>query len=115
MITVAKLRRRPNAFRSFTGITVNEFDKILEQLTPAYQKAEYDKKTHPQRKRKIGAGRHKNLALPDRLLMGLVYLRLYLSQSLLAYLFDLDASNISRELNHRLFPILLEILPVPLR
>jgi hypothetical protein len=115
MLSVAKLKRRPNAFRAFTGVTVNEFDKILEQLTPAYEQAEHDRKNRPQRQRKIGAGRHNNLALPERFLMGLVYLRLYISQSLLAFLFDLDASNISREFNQRLFPLLLEILPVPLR
>lgn len=63
----------------------------------------------------IGAGRHPNLALPERLLMALIYLRLYISQSLLAFLFDLDASNISREFHQRLFPLLLLILPVPLR
>src|SRR5207253_2456471 len=28
---------------------------------------------------------------------------------------DLDESNISRELNHRLFPVLLRVLPAPLR
>ena len=29
--------------------------------------------------------------------------------------FDLDESNISRELNQRLLPVLLQVLPVPLR
>jgi len=47
--------------------------------------------------------------------MGLIYLRLYVSQSLLAYLFELDQSNISRELNARLLPILLAVLPVLLQ
>jgi hypothetical protein len=44
-----------------------------------------------------------------------MYLRLYVGQNLLAFLFDLDQSNVSRELHHRLLPILLEVLPVPLR
>jgi hypothetical protein len=47
--------------------------------------------------------------------MGLISFRLYVSQSLLSYLFDLDESNISRELNQRLLPALLQVLPVPLR
>ena len=47
--------------------------------------------------------------------MGLVYLRLYCSQSLLSYLFDLDESNVCREFKQRLMPALLEVLPVPLR
>jgi hypothetical protein len=53
--------------------------------------------------------------LPERLLMTLMYLRLYVRQSLPGYVFDLDESNVSRELHQRLLPILLEVLPVPLR
>lgn len=44
-----------------------------------------------------------------------MYLRLYLGQNLLAYLFDLDQSNVSRELSERLLPLLERVLPVPLR
>src|SRR5690242_11392265 len=47
--------------------------------------------------------------------MGLASLRLYVSQGILSYLFDLNESNISRELNQRLFPVLLLVLPIPLR
>ena len=46
--------------------------------------------------------------------MGLISLRLYLTQSLLSYLFGLDESNVSRELNLRLLPVLLLVLPTPL-
>ena len=38
--------------------------------------------------------------------MGLIYLRLYCSQSLFSYLFDLDESNICREFKQRLMPVL---------
>jgi len=44
-----------------------------------------------------------------------VYLRLYVTQSLLSYLVGLDQSNICRELNHRLLPLLQDVLPTPLR
>jgi hypothetical protein len=47
--------------------------------------------------------------------MGLMHLRLYLGQSLLSFLFDLDQSNLCRELNQRLLPVLLRMLPAPLR
>ena len=47
--------------------------------------------------------------------MGLIYLRLYTSQSLIAFLFDIDQSNVCRELNKSLFPVLLAVLPVPRR
>jgi DDE superfamily endonuclease/Helix-turn-helix of DDE superfamily endonuclease len=115
MISVAKLRRKPRHFQAFTGITVSEFDQLLAQVAPAYEAAQHQAQQRPDRQRQPGGGRHGALDLPQRLLLGLMYLRLYVGQSLLAYLFGLDQSNVSRELNDRLFPVLLEVLPVPLR
>jgi len=115
MLNVARLRKKPRHFQAFTGITVSEFDKLLQVVTPAYEEAQQQRQNRPQRHRMPGAGRHFALDLPQKLLMGLVYLRLYVGQNLLSYLFDLDQSNISRELSERLLPLLLEVLPVPLR
>jgi hypothetical protein len=115
MITLTKLRRKPRHFQKFTGLTLSEFDQVLVQVTLAYEQAEHDRRNRLQRTRQRGAGRPFALTLPERLLMGLIYLRLYCSQSLLSYLFDLDESNICREFKQRLMPVLLEVLPVPLR
>lgn len=115
MITLTKLRRKPRHFQKFTGLTLSEFDQILAEVTQAYQQAEQERSACPERLRKAGAGRPFALPLSDRLLMGLIYLRLYCSYSLLSYLFDLDASNICREFNDRLMPVLLQVLPIPLR
>ncbi len=115
MITVAKLRRKPRHFQALTGLSVAEFDTLLSHVTPVYEAAESSRRTRASRVRQAGAGRKFRLALPERLLLGLMYLRLYVRQSLLGYLFDLDESNISRELHERLLPILLDVLPTPLR
>jgi hypothetical protein len=115
MITLTKLRRKPRHFQKFTGLTLSEFDQVLAQVTLAYEQAEHERRHHGERIRQVGAGRPHVLTLPERLLMGLIYLRLYCSQSLLSYLFDLDESNICREFKQRLMPILLEVLPIPLR
>lgn len=115
MITTTKLRRKPRHFRAFTGLSVSEFDTLLAHVTPAYEAAELAKRQRPQRQGAINSGHPFRLALSERLLMGLMYLRLYVGQSLLGYLFDLDESNVSRELHERLLPILLDVLPVPLR
>jgi hypothetical protein len=115
MITLTKLRRKPRHFQKFTGLTLYEFDQVLAQVTLAYEQAEHERRHHGERTRQVGAGRPFALTLPERLLMGLIYLRLYCSQSLLSYLFDLDESNICREFKQRLMPVLLEVLPVPLR
>src|SRR5262245_38199775 len=98
MLTVTKLRRKPAQFRAFTSLTVQEFDQLLAVVEPAYQTATQHRQQRPDRQRQPGAGRKGALLLPQRLLMGLIYLRLYVSQSLLSFLFDLDQSNVSREL-----------------
>jgi hypothetical protein len=115
MMTVTRLRRKPRHFHSFTGLTPVEFDRLLLELEPVYHEHLQKQHTRPDRQRAFGGGRRGALPLAERLLMGLVSLRLYVSQSLLSYLFDLDESNISRELNQRLLPALLLVLPVPLR
>jgi hypothetical protein len=115
MIQLAKLRQKSRHFRAFTGLSIAEFDQLLVRVTPAYEAAMAEARQRPDRLRQPGGGRRRALDLDQRLLLGLLYLRLYVSQSLLAYLFELDQSNISRELNGRLLPILLEVLPVPLR
>jgi hypothetical protein len=53
--------------------------------------------------------------VPERLLMTLMYFRLYTTESLLGYLFDLHESSVNRERNQRMVPVLLEVLPVPMR
>jgi len=115
MFSVARLRRKPRHFHRFTGLRPEQFDRLLAEFQPAYQETLHTGRERKERQRAVGAGHPFALCLPDRLLVGLMYLRLYVTQSLLAYLFDLDESNICRELNGRLLPVLLEVLPTPLR
>ena len=46
--------------------------------------------------------------------MSLIYLRLYVPQPLLGYLFNLDTSNVSRTIR-RVRPLLTQVLPVPVQ
>ena len=115
MLTFAKLQKKSRQFHSFTGLTPAQFEQVLEALRPVYEQAEQERLRRPDRHRAIGAGRRFSLALPERLLMGLMYWRLYVTQDLLSYLFGLDAGNISREINQRLRPRLLAVLPIPMR
>lgn len=114
--SVARLRRKPHHFHRFTGLTAEQFDRLLLELEPAYREAHLSRRRdRSDRQRAMGAGHPFSLALSERVLMGLIYLRLYVSQSLISYLFDLDESNVSREFNQRLLPVLLSALPTPLR
>jgi hypothetical protein len=115
MLTVRKLRRKPKHFHNFTGLTPEQFDELLTALKPLYEQAEEERLANPNRLRARGAGHKFNLELPERLLMCLMYFRLYVTQTLLGYLFDLDSSNVNREINGRMLAVLAEVLPVPAR
>jgi hypothetical protein len=115
MLTVEKLRRKPKHFHNFTGLTPEQFDELLVALEPLYEQAEEERLDNPNRLRARGAGHKFNLELPERLLMSLMYFRLYITQALLGYLFDLDSSNVNREINGRMLAVLSEVLPVPAR
>ena len=102
MLSYDGLSKKPLLFKSFTGITVQEFDNIYDNyIIKKYHKHEikrlFNRKDN--RKRKIGAGgRHFKLNLKDRFVMLLVYYRLYITYTLSGFLFDLDQSNICRDI-----------------
>lgn len=113
MLTYEKLKSKPKQFQAFTGVTLAQFAEILKALRPMYAEFERERLARPDRKRKLGGGRNFRLTLEDRLMVTLMYFRLYVSYALLGYLFKLDGSNVGREINHRMLPALLSILPVP--
>lgn len=115
MLTVARLRKSPKQFHNFTGLRVEQFDELLRALAPVYTAQEQGRKSRPDRERAIGAGHPFSLALPERLLMTLMYLRLYLTEPLLGYLFEVHPSSVNREKNLRMVPALCEVLPLPAR
>ncbi len=115
MLSTKKLKRRPKHFQNFTDLTVVQFDELLATLEPAYERLERERKFAKERKRSLGAGRKYHSAVSERLLLTLMYYRLYVSQMLLGYLFNLDDSSVSREIQTRMLPALLEVLPVPVQ
>ena len=104
-------------FRSFTGLTVQEFDDIYEKnVTKRYAKHEIQRlssKRKYNRERSIGAGgRHFKLNLKDRFLMILVYYRLYITYTLVGFLFNLDQSNICRDIQ-KIESLIRQCVPIP--
>ncbi len=103
-------------FKSFTGLTVQEFDDIYnKKIAKKYEKHESKRlscKRKEDRKRKIGAGRHFKLNLKDRFVMLLVYYRLYITYTLAGFLFDLDQSNICRDIQ-KIEGLIRQCVPIP--
>ncbi|MER5176551.1 MAG: transposase family protein [Candidatus Nitrosocosmicus sp.] len=100
MLSYERLSKKPLLFKSFTGLTVKEFDDIYyKEIVKRYDKHELKRLTKRKfRKRSIGAGRPFKLDVKNRFLILLVYYRLYITYTLAGFLFDLDQSNICRDI-----------------
>jgi hypothetical protein len=100
-----QLHRHPGVFRDLTGLTLEEFDHLLAQLLPEYEHNEHKRHARPDRQRGPGAGRDFVLDPGDQLLLTLVWLRRYLTQALLGWLFGVSDSTSVRVVG-RVLPIL---------
>ena len=101
-------------FKSFTGLTVKEFDEIYnKEIAKRYGKHEVQRLSkRKERERSIGAGRHFKLDIKNRFLMLLVYYRLYITYTLAGFLFDLDQSNVCRDIQ-KIEPLVRKCVPIP--
>lgn len=110
----SRLRRKPETFRRLTGISPEDFDQIMEDLPQLYEEAEKERLSRPDRERAIGAGRNFKLTLEDRLLMLLMYYRLYITHEFMGFLFDIDDSSVGRNINP-LEPLLAQVFRIERR
>src|SRR6478672_5672400 len=109
------LYRKPILFKSFTGLTVQEFDDIYhKEIIKRYHDHELKRLSTKgkNRIRDTGAGRPFKLDLKNRFLMLLIYYRLYITYTLAGFLFDLDQSNIYRDIQ-KIEKLIRECLPIP--
>ena len=100
-MSYTRLAKRPLIFRSFTGLTISEFDFIYNELESKYDEHERDRRLSKMnnRQRNMGAGRPFKLKVKERFLMLLVYYRLYITYTLSGFLFDLDQSNVCMDIS----------------
>src|SRR5215216_6739950 len=87
-----KLARKPRTFLAVTGMQLHTFENLLPQFEAAYLKIETQRKqltvrNGSTRLRPAGGGRRFNNDLANRLLMLLLYYRVYLTQDFLTLLF----------------------------
>lgn len=88
--------QHPDVFRSLTGLRVAEFDARAADLLPRFAAEERDRLDRPTRQRAIGGGRAFALTPRDQLLGTVVWLRLYPTYPVLAYLFGSDDATVRR-------------------
>src|SRR3954454_14724432 len=114
MFSYDRLSRKPLLFKSFIGLTVQEFDDIYDKEITKRNKTHENKRLSKRknRERVMGAGRPFKLELKNRFLVLLVYYRLYITYTLAGFLFDLDQSNIYRDIQ-KIEGLVRKCLPIP--
>ena len=112
MLTYKKLARKPRSFQSFTGIGLEQFDFLSSEIEKEYKRTEQRRLSRKKRERKIGAGRRFALPVRDRLMMLLVYYRMYITYELAGHLFGLDQSNVYRDIRY-MEPAVRGSIPIP--
>src|SRR5947207_6351503 len=105
MISYARLSRNPKVFQIMTGLRVSEFDQLLDDLAPSYGQAEQQRLSHAKRQRAIGGGADFALVYRDQVLLTVIWLRVYPTHEVLAFLFGVSDSSVSRYIA-RLLPML---------
>lgn len=107
-----RLKKKPKHLYNFTGLSVEQFEELVKAVE---KELEAEKRVSiKERQRALGCGRKTHLSVEDQVLVILMYYRLYLTQILLGYLFNLDDSNVSRLIS-KLRAVLVNVLPVPVQ
>ena len=118
MSLYSKIVGRPRMFETCTGMRVSDFEALMTQLRPLYHEREIQRKTRTvvgdrERERLPGAGTPFANSLEDRVLMVLIYMRLYLSYDFMCLFFKAShRSLICRSVNS-LKGLVEECLPTP--
>ena len=111
-MSYTRLSKKPLLFRSFTGLNILEFNIICMEIESKYLLHERKRLSKRKRQRDIGAGRPFKLKVKERFLMLLVYYRLYITYTLSGFLFDLDQSNVYRDISI-IEPLVKRCVPLP--
>lgn len=93
------LRQYPTVFLKMTGLRLNEFADLLDDMLPRVASAEQTRLHRTNRQRAIGGGRHADLAARDQILLSVIWLRQYPTNEVLGFLFGVSDSTVSRVLN----------------
>ena len=114
MLYYDRLSRKPLLFKSFTGLSVQQFDDVFRVIESKYPKYEVQRLSSRKERieRAVGAGRRFKLVVKDRVIMVLVYYRLYITYTLMEFLFGLDQSNVCRDIQ-KIESLIRECLPIP--
>lgn len=102
-LSYAKISKKPTIFNRLFGLSIEQFNRILANITPEWQKCVVDQYKRP--------GRSYKCDLADMLLILLLYYRSYITQIFVGFLFGIDDSRVCRIIQ-KLEPILAKEMAV---
>lgn len=108
MLSYAKIKDKPRIFKSFTGLRLQAFAKLLPAFSQAYEQdlEQRDAGRPTPRQRRRGGGRKSALlTIEDKLVFILFYFKLYPIQEVMGYFFGFGQPQ-ANEWIHRLTPVL---------
>ena len=106
MLSFEKIVKRPAHLHRLTGLSVVEFEQLLDKFQSSWDMSIAKLAKNPLRKRKFGGGRHPVLeSLEDKLLFILVYVRMYPLLFMQGIMFGIEEGNACIWV-HRLLPLL---------
>jgi hypothetical protein len=101
-----QLTKKKSIFQRSVGLSLEQFKLLAQRLGPYWVQAEEQRKKRETRRRKIGGGHpYKFMSIEAKLLVVLLYYKLYLTQEFLGVIIGLDQANVSRLLQKMLLVI----------
>ena len=105
ILSEARLRAVPAAFRAMTGLSGAEFDALAQEVVPAITAAEQARRSGRKRRRAVGGGHPFSLSFREQLLLVVIWLRQYPTSPVLGFLFGISHPTVLRTIA-RVLPIL---------
>jgi transposase len=96
MLTYEQLSSKSGAFKSLTGLSIEEFQGLLGRVRPRYEALARSQTERADRKRAPGGGLKSRHDLTQRLLMTMVWLKLYVTCEAVGFMFGVDKGTVSR-------------------
>ncbi len=94
------ITKKPRIFQRLIGLSLKEFDLLAKNVRIELKKYLNKLEERKSKKRAPGGGRKSKLIrVEDKLLLTLLYYKVYLTQEFLGAIFDVNQSNISRTIS----------------
>jgi hypothetical protein len=108
ILSETRLREVPAVFRAMTGLQIEEFDALAQDLVPAITAVaatEPDRRRGRPRRRAVGGGHPFALSFRAQVLLTVVWLRVYPTSPVLGFLFGISHPTVLRTIA-RVLPLL---------